>query len=66
VDTDHHEHSGARITPLCREKSRGVFDAEYGAIHQNTYTSQIHAYETDTSKRSWHSVPSWPPHRAMR
>jgi len=24
VDTDHHEHSGARITPLCRGKSRGV------------------------------------------
>jgi hypothetical protein len=24
--------------------------------------SQVHAYEANTSKRPWHSVPSWPPH----
>jgi predicted TIM-barrel fold metal-dependent hydrolase len=24
--------------------------------------SQIHAYEANTPKRPWHSVPNWPPH----
>src|SRR6202161_990414 len=24
--------------------------------------SQVHAYEANTPRRSWHSVPSWPPH----
>jgi len=24
--------------------------------------SQVNAYEANTSKRPWHSVPSWPPH----
>src|SRR5512145_1538828 len=24
--------------------------------------SQVHAYEANTPKRPWHSVPNWPPH----
>ena len=24
--------------------------------------SQVHAYEADTPKRPWHSVPNWPDH----
>jgi predicted TIM-barrel fold metal-dependent hydrolase len=24
--------------------------------------SQVHAYEANTSKRPWHSVPNWPDH----
>ena len=24
--------------------------------------SQVHAYEANTAKRPWHSVPNWPPH----
>jgi len=24
--------------------------------------SQIHAYEANTPKRPWHTVPNWPPH----
>jgi predicted TIM-barrel fold metal-dependent hydrolase len=24
--------------------------------------SQVHAYEANTSRRPWHSVPNWPPH----
>ena len=24
--------------------------------------SQIHAYEANTPKRPWHSVPNWPDH----
>jgi L-fuconolactonase len=24
--------------------------------------SQVHAYEANTPKRSWHSVPNWPDH----
>src|SRR5256884_7589643 len=24
--------------------------------------SQVHAYETNTPKRPWHTVPNWPPH----
>jgi L-fuconolactonase len=24
--------------------------------------SQVHAYEADTAKRPWHSVPNWPAH----
>src|SRR5258708_11257582 len=24
--------------------------------------SQVHAYEVNTSKRPWHSVPNWPDH----
>ncbi|HUC52237.1 MAG TPA: amidohydrolase family protein [Xanthobacteraceae bacterium] len=24
--------------------------------------SQVHAYEANTPKRSWHNVPNWPPH----
>ena len=24
--------------------------------------SQVHAYETNTPKRPWHSVPNWPDH----
>jgi predicted TIM-barrel fold metal-dependent hydrolase len=23
---------------------------------------QVHAYEANTPKRPWHSVPNWPPH----
>ena len=23
---------------------------------------QVHAYEANTSKRPWHSVPNWPDH----
>jgi hypothetical protein len=45
-----------------RKIPRCLVDAEFGAIHQNIYTSQVRAYETDTSKRPGHSVPSWPPH----
>src|SRR6187431_1053704 len=24
--------------------------------------SQVHAYEANTPKRPWHTVPNWPPH----
>jgi hypothetical protein len=24
--------------------------------------SQVHAYEANTPKRPWHSVPNWPDH----
>ena len=24
--------------------------------------SQVHAYEANTPRRPWHSVPNWPPH----
>jgi L-fuconolactonase len=24
--------------------------------------SQVHAYEANTPKRPWHTVPSWPDH----
>ena len=26
------------------------------------FDSQVHAYEANTPKRPWHSVPNWPPH----
>ena len=25
--------------------------------------SQVHAYEANTPKRPWHSVPNWPDHQ---
>ena len=61
VDTDH-EHSGARITPLCRGKSRGVLLTLNTALFTRISTPPRSTPETDTSKRPWHSVPSWPPH----
>src|ERR1700726_476387 len=26
------------------------------------FDSQVHAYEANTPKRPWHTVPNWPPH----
>src|ERR1700722_5646653 len=33
-----------------------------GAALMTIIDSQIHAYEANTPKRPWHSVPNWPPH----
>ena len=31
-----------------------------GAFPTTIIDSQVHAYEANTSKRPWHSVPNWP------
>src|SRR5262249_50443986 len=33
-----------------------------GASQMTIIDSQVHAYEANTSKRPWHSVPNWPDH----
>src|SRR5580704_449855 len=33
-----------------------------GASPMTIIDSQVHAYEANTSKRPWHTVPNWPPH----
>src|SRR6202023_65515 len=33
-----------------------------GAAPMTIIDSQVHAYEANTSKRPWHSVPNWPDH----
>src|SRR5690348_18109236 len=32
------------------------------ASHMTVIDSQVHAYEANTPKRPWHSVPNWPAH----
>src|SRR5580704_16036927 len=33
-----------------------------GASPMTIIDAQVHAYEANTAKRPWHSVPNWPPH----
>src|SRR5215213_9847096 len=33
-----------------------------GAFPMTIIDSQVHAYEANTPKRPWHSVPNWPAH----
>src|SRR6478736_10055281 len=33
-----------------------------GAFPMAIIDSQVHAYEANTAKRPWHSVPNWPEH----
>src|SRR6202171_1736270 len=33
-----------------------------GAAPMTIIDSQVHAYEANTPKRPWHSVPNWPDH----
>src|SRR5262249_58598438 len=33
-----------------------------GAFPMTIIDSQVHAYEANTPKRPWHSVPNWPDH----
>src|SRR4030088_801236 len=33
-----------------------------GAFRMTIIDSQVHAYEANTSKRPWHTVPNWPAH----
>jgi hypothetical protein len=33
----------------------------FDLVRMTIIDSQVHAYEANTSKRPWHSVPSWPP-----
>src|SRR5271163_1959257 len=33
-----------------------------GASAMTIIDSQVHAYEANTAKRPWHSVPNWPDH----
>src|ERR1700749_2773284 len=33
-----------------------------GDVRMPIIDSQVHAYEANTPKRPWHSVPNWPPH----
>src|SRR5262245_53610070 len=33
-----------------------------GASPMTIIDSQVHAYEANTPKRPWHSVPNWPDH----
>src|ERR1700727_1809063 len=33
-----------------------------GAARMTIIDSQVHAYEANTPKRPWHSVPNWPDH----
>jgi predicted TIM-barrel fold metal-dependent hydrolase len=33
-----------------------------GADPMTIIDSQVHAYEANTAKRPWHSVPNWPDH----
>jgi hypothetical protein len=33
-----------------------------GAVPMTIIDSQVHAYEANTPKRPWHSVPNWPDH----
>src|ERR1700716_2606600 len=33
-----------------------------GTVPMTIIDSQVHAYEANTPKRPWHSVPNWPDH----
>src|SRR5262249_62264994 len=35
---------------------------DQGACPMTIIDSQVHAYEANTPKRPWHSVPNWPDH----
>src|SRR5882757_1936365 len=46
----------------CR-KSPGTKNARHGGTRPMTIIdSQVHAYEANTPKRPWHTVPNWPDH----
>src|SRR5262245_34147411 len=46
--------------PCFRKEDRRRRDRERKYPMNND--SQVHAYEANTPKRPWHSVPNWPPH----
>ena len=53
-------HAAAWITRLSRPIDQ--LASHQGASPMTIIDSQVHAYEANTPKRPWHSVPNWPDH----
>src|ERR1700709_430908 len=54
---------GSRCFVLWTQTSGNVQTRRHtGATRMTIIDSQVHAYEANTPKRPWHSVPNWPDH----
>ena len=50
------------LCPLDTSPLQCANSGHRGAAPMTIIDSQVHAYEANTPKRPWHSVPNWPDH----